>query len=287
MQIQIITTGSALGAEILGVDLGRELSDRDIERIRTAWLEHCVVFFRGQAIGDEDLVRFSRQIGDLELGPASEISRAGGSSAPKLPEVWVISNVIENGAPIGSLGSGEAEWHTDMSYVDRPPIASVLHALEIPDVGSDTCFANMYEALAKLPPDLMERIRGRFANHDSSYTSAGDLRVGANPVVDVTRAPGARHSVILRHPESGRDSLFLGRRTNGYVHGLPVEESEALLDSLWAECTRAELVYRHQWRVGDVLMWDNRCVIHRRDEFDPDSRRIMHRTQINARQMPN
>ena len=97
------------------------------------------------------------------------------------------------------------------------------------------------------------------------------------------RAPGARHPVILRHPETGRDALYLGRRTNGYVQDLPVGESEALLDLLWAECTRPELVYRHQWRIGDVLMWDNRCVIHRRDAFDPDSRRIMHRTQINAR----
>ncbi len=283
MQIEVIPTGSALGAEIRGVDLGRDLSDRDIEWIRSAWLEHCVVFFRGQAITDEDLVRFSRRLGDLELGPASERAGAGGSSVAMFPEIWIISNVIENGVPIGSLGSGEAEWHTDMSYVDRPPIASVLHAIEIPDAGADTSFANMYEALARLPADLLKRIEDRFANHDSSSTSAGELRVGADPVVDVTRAPGARHPVILRHPETGRDALYLGRRTNGYVHDLPVGESEALLDSLWAECTRPELVYRHQWRVGDVLMWDNRCVIHRRDAFDPDSRRIMHRTQINAR----
>ena len=283
MEIEVIPTGSALGAEIRGVDLGRDLSVRDCERIRSAWLEHCVVFFRGQAITDEDLVRFSRRIGDLELGPASERAGAGGSSVAMFPEVWIISNVIENGVPIGSLGSGEAEWHTDMSYVDRPPIASVLHAIEIPDAGADTSFANMYEALARLPADLLKRIEGRFANHDSSSTSAGELRIGADPVVDVTRAPGARHKVILRHPETGRDALYLGRRTNGYVHDLPVGDSEALLDSLWAECTRPELVYRHQWRVGDVLMWDNRCVIHRRDAFDPDPRRIMHRTQINAR----
>ncbi len=283
METEVIPTGSALGAEIRGVDLGRESSDRDIERIRSAWLEYCVVFFRGQAITDEDLVRFSRRLGDIELGPASERARAGGSSVAMFPEIWIISNVIENGVPIGSLGSGEAEWHTDMSDVDRPPIASVLHAIEIPDVGADTCFANMYEALASLPADLLKRIEGRFANHDSSSTSAGELRVGADPVVDVTRAPGAHHPVILRHPETGRDALYLGRRTNGYVHDLPVGESESLLDSLWAECTRPELVYRHQWWVGDVLMWDNRCVIHRRDAFDPDTRRIMHRTQINAR----
>ena len=285
MQLQITPTGSALGAEICDVDLGGYLSDRAIEQLRTAWLKHCVIYFRDQTIGDEELVHFSRQIGDLELGPAGEIPQADRALAPKLPEVWIISNVIKNDVPIGSLGSGEAEWHTDMSNVDRPPIASVLHAREIPDVGADTSFANMYEALARLPPDLLERIKGRFANHDSSYTSAGDLRVGATPVVDITRAPGARHPLILCHPETGRDALFLGRRTNAYILDLPVEESEELLDLLWAECTRDEIVYRHQWRVGDVLMWDNRCVIHRRDEFDPGSRRIMHRTQINARNL--
>jgi taurine dioxygenase len=283
MPFEIIPTGNALGAEIRGIDLGQEPSDGEIERILSAWLKHCVIFFRGQTITDEDLVRFSRRIGDPELGPASEIAQAGGSSAPKLPEVWVISNVIENGVPIGSLGSGEAEWHTDMSYVDRPPIASVLYALEIPEVGADTSFANMYQALADLPAELRQRIEGRFANHDSSYTSAGDLRVGAEPVVDVTRAPGTAHPIVLRHPETGRDALFLGRRTNGYVQGLPVAESESLLDALWAECTRPGLVYRHEWQVGDVLLWDNRCVIHRREAFDPSSRRIMHRTQINAR----
>ncbi len=283
MAIEVVPTGCALGAEIRGVDLGRDLSAADFERIGSAWLDHCVVYFRDQGIADEDLVRFSRRIGDLEPNPASERSTAGGGSAPSFPEIWVISNVVENGVPIGSLGSGEAEWHTDMSYVDRPPIASVLYALEIPALGADTCFANMYEALARLPADLWSRIEDRRANHDSSYTSAGDLRLGADPVVDVARAPGAEHPVILRHPETGRDALFLGRRTNGYITGMAVGDSEKLLDALWAECTRPELVYRHRWRVGDVLLWDNRCVIHRRDAFDPAARRIMHRTQINAR----
>jgi taurine dioxygenase len=280
--IEIEPTGCALGAEIRGVDLGRNLSDDEFGLIRSAWLNHCLVFLRDQSITDEDLVRFSRHIGVPERGPASERSAAGGSSVPSRPEVWIISNVVENGEPIGSLGSGEAEWHTDMSYVARPPIASVLHALEIPPVGADTSFANMYDALAGLPADLRSRIEDRQCNHDSSYTSAGELRIGAEPVIDVTRAPGTRHKLVLRHPETGRDALFLGRRTNSYICDMAVEESEALLDALWTECTRAALVYRHRWRVGDVLLWDNRCVIHRRDAFDPASRRIMHRTQINA-----
>ena len=158
-----------------------------------------------------------------------------------------------------------------MSYVDRQPIARVPHAREISDVGADTSFANMYEALARLPTDLLERIKGQFANHDSSYTSTGDLRACSSQVIDITRALGARHPLILCHPESGRDALFLGRRTNGYIFGLPVEESEDLLDLFWAECTRDEIIYRHQWRDG----------------FDPGSRRIMHRTQISARYMRN
>lgn len=281
--MQIVPTRSALGAEVQGIDLAQELSEDDFQKVRSAWLDHGVIFFRDQAIGDEMLMRFSRRFGEPEPSPASERARAGSGSAPDFPEIWVISNVVENGKPIGSLGAGEAEWHTDMSYAARPPIASVLYALEIPATGGDTYFANMYDAFAGLPKDLREKIQGRQANQDSSYTSAGELRAGADPVVDVTHAPGARHPIVLPHPDTGRDALYLGRRTNGYICGLPLTESEALLDTLWAACTRAELVYRHRWRVGDLIMWDNRCVIHRRDSFDPVARRIMHRTQINAR----
>ena len=283
MTVEVVPTGAALGAEIRGIDLSRPLDDAAYAQIRAAWHDNGVVFFRDQRITDDDLVRVSRRFGDLEISPAGEWDGKGGSSAPAHREVWVISNVVENGRPIGSLGAGEAEWHTDMSYVDRPPIASALYALAIPEGQGDTWFADMYRALAELPASLRERIEGRLANHDSSYTSAGDLRVGAALVSDVSRAPGARHPMVLRHPETGRDALYLGRRTNGYVCGLPVAESETLLDALWAACTQSELVYRHRWRVGDLVLWDNRCVIHRRDAFDPDSRRIMHRTQINAR----
>jgi taurine dioxygenase len=286
MHVEIVLTQSALGAEIRGIDLGQDLGADDFARIKSAWLDHCVIFFRGQAISDEALVRFSRSIGDPARSPASERAPGGGSSAPHFPEIWVISNVVENGQSIGSLGAGEAEWHTDMSYVTSPPIASVLYALEIPAEGGDTQFANMYAALADLPDELRGKIEGRHANHDSSYTSAGELRAGADPVLDVTLAPGARHPIVRPHPDTERSALYLGRRTNSHICGLPVAQSEALLDALWAQCTRADLVYSHRWQVGDVVMWDNRCVIHRRDAFDPNARRIMHRTQINAHTDP-
>ena len=141
--MRIVPTQCALGAELQGIDLAQDLIEDDVLKVRSAWLDHGVVFFRNQAITDKMLVRFSRRIGEPEPSPASERARVGGGSAAEFPEVWVISNVVENGKPIGSLGSGEAEWHTDMSYAARPPIASVLHALEIPLTGGDTHFASV------------------------------------------------------------------------------------------------------------------------------------------------
>lgn len=278
--MKVLPTISVIGAEIAEIDLAKDIWPNDRAKIRSAWLDRGIIFFRGQKLTDSDLIRFSRHFGVLEVSPAGAWSGRGGSSAPEFPEIWVISNVKENGVPIGSLGDGEAEWHTDMSYVPVPPDASVLYSLEIPDSGGDTSFADMYAALETLPADLRRAIEGRTLNHDSSYTSAGELRYGASEVTDVTRAPGARHPIIRRHDESGRDALYLGRRRNAYIVGLPVEESERLLDQLWHHCTQPQFVYRHRWRVGDLLMWDNRCVIHRRDAFGADQRRIMHRTQI-------
>jgi taurine dioxygenase len=203
-----------------------------------------------------------------------------GSQEKSRPEIWIISNVVENGKPIGALGDKEAEWHTDMSYVAEPPMASVLHALEIPQKGGDTSFGNMYKALETLPDDLRREIENRVCNHDSSMTSVGELRAGAGAVVDVRHASGAKHPMIRTHPATGGKALYLGRRLNGYVPGLALRDSEDLLDALWTHCTKPEFIWTHQWRVGDLLIWDNRCAIHRRDAFNGAERRVMHRTQI-------
>ena len=171
-----------------------------------------------------------------------------------------------------------------MSYVDEPPMASCLYSVEIPSSGGDTSFANMYKALEALPADLREAIEGRSCNHDSSTTSVGELRAGADAVIDVTKAPGAKHPIIRTHPVTDGKSLYLGRRLNAYIDGLPLAESEALLDRLWAHCAKPEFAWTHQWRLGDLLIWDNRCAIHRRDAFDGSQRRVMHRTQIKGQQ---
>lgn len=279
MTIEIIPSGRALGAEARGVDLSKPLSAEDFTAIQQAWYDHIVLLFRGQKLSDDDLIRFSKHFGELDIAPASATDMAG-SQEKSRPEIWIISNVVENGKPIGALGDKEAEWHTDMSYVAEPPMASVLYSLEIPSKGGDTSFANMYKALEDLPADLRAAIEGRNCNHDSSTTSVGELRAGAAAVLDVREAPGAMHPVIRTHPATGGKALYLGRRLNGWLEGYSVEESEKLLDRLWAHCAKPEFSWTHQWAVGDLLIWDNRCATHRRDSFDGRERRVMHRTQI-------
>ena len=159
-------------------------------------------------------------------------------------------------------------------------MGSALFALEVPPAGGDTGFANMYLAFDTLPEDLRRQVEGRLCRHDSSRNSAGELSRGHSEVTDPRAAPGANHPIIRTHPLTSRKALFLGRRRNAYIQGLSLAESEALLDELWAHATRDEFSWYQQWRAGDLILWDNRCVMHRRDAFDPAARRVMHRTQI-------
>jgi taurine dioxygenase len=202
------------------------------------------------------------------------------------PEIYVVSNVVEGGQPIGSLGAGEAVWHTDMSYLPEPPKASLLYALEIPPVGGDTSFCSMYAALDRLPPALRARVANLRLKHDGTYNSGGYVRLGVVETDDPRASPGAAHPVICRHPESGREMLYLGRRRNAWLVGLDLAGSEALLDALWAGIDDPAIAYTHRWRVGDLVLWDNRCTMHRRDAFDPAARRIMHRTQVRGAAPP-
>jgi taurine dioxygenase len=266
-----------LGAEISGIDLSRPVAPGDIEAIEGAWRERLVVVFRDQKLSDPQLIAFSKNFGELDPpGP----NPYGRPFLQDHPELNVISNVVENGKPIGNLGDGEAVWHADMTYVDVPPKAAMLHALEIPPAGGNTHFADMFAAYATLPADLKMATEGKIAVHDASTNSAGLLRKGYKEVTDVRQTVGARHPLVRTDPETGHKALFLGRRPNTYVIGLEVPESEALLDALWTHATQPRFTMWHEWKVGDVLMWNNLSVLHRRDPFDPNSRRIMHRSQI-------
>ncbi len=269
-------TGGALGADIEGVDLAQPLTQETTAAIKDAWAQNLVLRFRGQRLSDDDLMRFSRQFGELDWAPV-----AATTDAPEGRDyVMVVSNVVENGKPIGQLGAYEAVWHTDMSYVAEPPQASALYSLEVPESGGDTGFSNMYLALERLPAELRRGIEGRVCRHDASRNSAGELRRGYVDAPDPSQTVGADHPLVRTHPVTGKKALFLGRRRNAYIPGLPLAESEALLDALWDHASRPELAWYQQWRPGDLVLWDNRCVMHRRDAFDPAARRVMHRTQI-------
>jgi taurine dioxygenase len=280
--VNIIPTGAALAAEISGVDL-RSVSDGDFDRIHRAWVDNLVLLFRNQALSDDDLIAFSRRFGALDWAPVQETGRR---FVDGHPEIYVVSNVIENGEPIGSLGAGEAVWHTDMSYIPDPPKASMLYALEVPPEGGNTGFVNMYAAYQALPAELKRRIEGLQLKHDGTYNSGGYVRLGVAAVDDPMNSVGAVHPLVCTHPESGRRALYLGRRRNAYIVGLPLAGSEALLDELWSYTSREELTWYNKWRVGDLVLWDNRCTMHRRDPFDSGTRRIMHRTQIKGETRP-
>ena len=282
MAITTTPTGAALGAEVGGIDL-RRISDVDFAAIHRAWLGHLVLLFRGQTLNDDDLIGFSRRFGKLDFAPIQENGRR---FVEGHPEIYVVSNVIENGEAIGSLGAGEAVWHTDMSYLEDPPKASMLYAIEIPPAGGNTGFTNMYQAYEALPEALKRRIAGLRVKHDGTYNSGGYVRQGVTPTDDPREAPGMYHPIVCTHPETGRKCLYLGRRRNAYLDGLELAESEALLDEVWRYTTRDELTWYNTWRVGDVVLWDNRCTMHRRDPFDASSRRIMHRTQMKGEARP-
>jgi taurine dioxygenase len=280
--IDVIPTGAALGAEVWGVDL-TALDDRQFAALRRAWHQHQVILVRGQTLGDQDLVAFSRRFGDLDWAPVQETGRR---FVEGLPEIYIVSNVKLNGEPIGSLGAGEAVWHTDMSYLDTPPMASTLYALEVPPSGGNTSFCSMYAIYEALPAELKRRIAGLKIKHDGTYNSGGFLRQGVTATDDPRTSPGAVHPLVCTHPDTGCQMLYLGRRRNAYLVGLELAESEALLDELWRFVERPEFKWEHVWRVGDLVMWDNRCTMHRRDPFDDATRRIMHRTQIKGAASP-
>jgi taurine dioxygenase len=280
MSLSVVPTGT-LGAEIRGVDLAR-VTPAQIEAIKAAWYRHDVLIFRGQRLSDDHLLAFSRHFGTLDAPPNQG---AGRKSPPGYPEVYVVSNVRDaQGEPIGALGDGEAAWHTDMSYAPQPPDASMLYALEIPPAGGDTCFCGMKAALKALPAALRGRIEGLDIKHDGTYDSGGNLRKGLAASDDPRDSVGTPHPIVIAHPVSGDRALYLGRRRNAYVMGLELDESERLLDALWSQVEA--VVYRHRWAVGDLVLWDNRTTMHRRDAFDPAARRVMHRTQIKGSGAP-
>ncbi len=275
-RIRVIPTDKTVGADIVGVNLS-QLTDADFEAILDAWMKHHVLRFREQDLTKDQLLEFSARFGELDKAP---INIKGEPWIAGYPNLAVMSNIIQNGQPLGSLGYGEAVWHTDMSYNEVTPTAALLYGLEVTRQGGETGFLSMYHAYETMPADLKAAVAGRQIKHDASRNSAGQLRKGYPEVTDPREAPGALHPIVVRHPETGRKALYLGRRPLSYIVGLELAESEALLDRVWAHATQESHAWFQKWSVGDLLKWDNRCVMHKRTAFDPGERRFMLRTQV-------
>lgn len=282
VQVSVQPLPGALGAEIRGVDFSQPLTDAVHKQIEEAWTKHLVLRFRGMpTLSADDLIAFSKNFGKLDARPIGSSDKNPYFEVDK-PEITIISNVVVAGKPIGGLGAYEAVWHSDMTYVDLPPKASCLYAIEIPPTGGNTYFVNMYEAYDTLPIELKNRIKSLSCVHDASRNSAGELRRGFADINDPTKTVGAVHPLVRVHPASNKRCLFLGRRRGAYVSGLSLVDSEALLDELWAHATEPRFMWSQEWQLGDLVMWDNRCAMHRREAFDPSTRRLMLRTQISG-----
>ena len=265
-------------AEIQEIQLDR-ITDSEFERLYAAWLQYGVLRIRNQDLDDEQLQAFSQRFGPLEEAPFGRMPEAEKAKI-KNRFVTTLSNIKVDGKPIGGLGNDEATWHSDMTYSETPPPASLLLGIEIPDQGGDTHFADQRAALAVLPAALRRRIESLSVKHNAAHTSVGKLRPGFEAFDDPRDAPGAIHPMIKTHNETGKPALYLGRREWAYIPGMTVEESDDLLDALWTYVAIKEITWTQQWQPFDLIIWDNRCVMHRRDGFDQNSRRYMRRCQV-------
>lgn len=265
------------GAEVIGLDLSRPLAEADFARIHRAHLDHHVLVFRDMAITPDQQVAFSRRFGPLQRHVLSSFA------LPGHPEVLVISNIKEGGKPIG-LGDAGAYWHSDLSYLPRPSLGSMLHAQELPAQGGDTLFANQHRAWDDLPAALRHAVEGRRAEHWYLCKYAELQR--RNPWrPDLTQAqvdavPPVAQPIVRTHPETGRQALFVSEHFTTRVLDMPEDESRALLHELFAHSTRDALVYRHRWQPGDMVFWDNRSLMHLAGGTPDHLRRRLNRTTI-------
>lgn len=281
MALTVTRIDGPLGAEVAGVDLAQPLPAAAQEQIEGAFHEHLVLLFRGQHLTQDQLVAFGRLFGELHR---TEGFTYGAKPVGTLPEIELISNQPEDAVPAGARASAEATWHTDMSMLETPASASLLYAIEVPSGQGQTRFANHYLAWETLQDDLRAAVRGRRSIHDAAYTAMDEIRAGYQGYDDPSKAPGARHPVVRTHPVTGREALYLGRKGYGYIEGYAQAESTRLLARLWEHMTRPELVWSHDWRDGDLVVWDNRCCSHSRAGFDPSlRRRLMRVTAIGER----
>ena len=268
--MEVVPLSPALGAEMRGVDASRPLPKEVFEQIREAWHQHLVILLRGQTLDEGEQVRFAQGFGELSpihTDHHSEKNRA----------VMYIGNRKKDGKIVGALPLGEMQFHSDQCYTERPAMGTMLYSIEIPAEGGNTLFANAYKAYEALPVPVKESIEGRKAVQVYDY---GGGVLDRAKMVAPEEGLSFAHPVARTHPATGRKALYVNRLMTHHIEGLPREESDRLLELMFDTIERPEFIYEHRWRVGDLLLWDNRCTLHARRDFNPDEQRWMRRVTI-------
>jgi taurine dioxygenase len=276
MQVSRLSPG--IGAEITGVDVADPLTDAEFAGILDALLSYQVIVIREQKLSPEQQKAFSRRLGELDIHISDKHKMEGH------PEVLVLSNRKVNGEWVGATNAGD-EWHTDLHYMERPSKFTMLHALEVPEKGGETAFINTYAAYDALPERTRDRIAG--LKGVNSWNRLRNPRVsvpeqhGDGKAVYDTGHPDVRHPVVRTHPETGRKVVYVSPRHTLSIEGMAGDESEALLQELFAVQQKPEFLYVHKWRLGDLVIWDNRCTLHKGcGGIEPPGIRHLHRTVV-------
>ena len=257
----------AIGVEILDLDLRKPLAPGTVRAVREAWHDHAVILLRDQQLSEEDQLRFGEYFGEL----GKVFSHRQG----RHPAFLFVSNIRENGKPIGALPDGEMQFHSDQCYVEHPPAGTMLYSIEVPSEGGDTMFASMYAAYEALPDEMKQRIENlRGVNY---YDPGSDYVVRKTPPANAMRWS---HPVVRVHPATGRKALYVNRLMTFEIEGMPSAESDPLLAYLFDHAEQRHFIYQHRWRSGDVILWDNRCTLHARTDFSSAERRLLRRLTV-------
>ena len=280
MALVVKPLSPALGAEIIGIDLREDLSAETFGEIVDAWHQHLVILFRNQSLSEDDQIRFAQRFGVLQkrTRPPETINEAGHTKYPQL--TMLVSNIRENGKLIGSLPDGEMHFHSDQCYLEKPAAGTFLYAIEIPSQGGDTLFPNMYKAYETLPSELKARVDGRKALNAYLYDSTTRAMNGSK--VDFAAHPHHVQPIVRSHPDTRRKALYVNRLMTFTVEGLDEEEGGALLNKLFDHIEQDQFIYAHHWRVGDLILWDNRCTLHARTDFSDKERRLLRRYTVSG-----
>lgn len=278
MSLTVRPLSPALGAEIAGIDLREELSEAAFAAIVEAWHEHLIILFRDQTLSEDEQIRFARRFGELQQRPRPAAARQEAGLIKHPETIMLVSNIRENGKLIGSLPDGEMHFHSDQCYVERPAKGTFLYAIEIPSEGGDTLFLNMYSAYETLPDPLKARLDGRKALNAYLYDST--TREANGTKVDLSVNPHYVQPVIRTHDDTRRKALYVNRLMTLSIEGMDEQESTTLLNQLFDHIEQDRFIYAHKWRVGDLILWDNRCTLHARTDFSDRERRMLRRCVV-------